>query len=103
MPVLTTFEIHGDADELMEVKETQLDPISREIAPRNGLLAHMAVKTPKGIKVFNVWETLEGSERTATEFQARAKDLGIERKPENWEHWELAQFFSMKEVLPVGV
>jgi hypothetical protein len=102
MPILTTFEIKGDADELLEMKQSKLDPISRELAPRHGALAHMVIKTDTGLKVFNVWETLEGSEAMAKEFQAKAAELGIERRPENWEHWDLAQFVSMKEVMPVG-
>ena len=102
MPILTTFEIKGDADELLAMKQQKLDPISRELAPKHGGLAHMVIKTDSGLKVFNVWETLEGSEAMAKDMQAKLGEAGIERRPENWEHWDLAQFISMKEVMPVG-
>lgn len=102
MPVMTTFEIKGDPEELLAVKREKLDPISQKLAPKHGGLAHMVVKMADGIRIYNVWETLEGSEAMARDFQEHASALGVTNRPQNWESWNLEQFVSMKEVMLVG-
>jgi hypothetical protein len=89
MSVLTTFKIEGDADELMAAKKERLDPIFADEAKANGNLVHIVVREDDGIRVINVWETLEGSEKTAETVSSKIGD-DLPR-PTQWHSNEILQ------------
>lgn len=90
MPVLTSFEILGNADELLAQKQAKVDPIMIDLAKEHGAIGHMVAKTDNGLIVFNVWETLEGSEKVADIVRPQAMEFGLPA-PSNWKSYDLVQ------------
>lgn len=90
MAVLTTFKIEGDPDELLAQKKEKIDPISMEKAREHGGSAHIVVRAEDGLQVFNIWESLEGSEKMAEEMRPVAQEAGMPR-PTGWQQWEILQ------------
>jgi hypothetical protein len=75
MAVLTTFKVKGDPDQLFAFNEEHLEPLVEPIARENGALEHIVCKMDDGLLVVNLWETLEGSERTAEQVRPRIEEL----------------------------
>ncbi|HEX8065491.1 MAG TPA: hypothetical protein VF520_03075 [Thermoleophilaceae bacterium] len=90
MAVLTMFKIPGDPDELLARKQSELDPVFEPKARENGAIEHLVVKTGDGIMIVNVWETLEGSEKTAQDVGPVAREKGLPQ-PTDWSSFEVAQ------------
>jgi hypothetical protein len=92
MAYLTTFRIEGDPDELLRFKQEVMDPKVAPAARENGALEHITVKTDSGLMIVNVWETLEGSDRTAQVARETAEAAGEElRPPQDWQSYEIVQ------------
>jgi hypothetical protein len=77
MAYLTTFRISGDPDELLKAKQEKMDPIVAPAARENGAIEHIVVKTDSGIMIVNLWETIEGSDRTAEVAGKAAQEVGM--------------------------
>jgi hypothetical protein len=88
--ILTAMKIHGDPDELLKLKQEKVDPISREVAPRNGGLEHLVARTDDGLLIVNIWESAEGMQKTAQEITPMFKELGLPA-PTDWQQFELLQ------------
>jgi hypothetical protein len=86
--ILTTFEIHGDVDELAAQHRDVIDPIAQPIAEENGNTSHTVVKTDKGIMIVNLWENEEGMEKTAAAVRPKAEEAGLPA-PQNWCKYEV--------------
>ena len=93
MAVLTTFKVKGDPDELIGFKKEQLDPIFEPAARANGVIEHIACRADDGIVIVNIWETLEGSERTAEEVRPKLQEAAGENAPQqsDWQSYEIVQ------------
>ena len=91
MAVLTQFKIKGDADELLAFKREHLDPIFEPTARENGILEHVVCRADDGLLIVNVWETLEGSERTAAVVGPKAREAGSASPPTEWQANEILQ------------
>lgn len=90
MAILTSFKIPGDPDELLAEKQEKLDPIAREVATANGIIAQIVAREDDGLRIYNVWETVEGMERTSEEIRPRAAELGL-GEPTDWRQFEVLQ------------
>lgn len=90
MTVLTSFEFKGDPDQLLKDKNEKVDPIFMDVAPDKGFIAHMVARSDDGLVVFNVWESLEASEKVADIVRPQAMALGLPA-PTNWKVYELVQ------------
>jgi hypothetical protein len=93
MAVLTTFKIQGDPDELVAAKRERVDPIVEPIATANGRIEHITCKTDDGLLIVNVWETLEGSEKTAQEVRPKIEEEAAGEdvpRPTDWTSYEIA-------------
>ena len=74
------------------MKET-IDPIVEPVARSNGAIEHIKVKTDDGVMIVNLWETLEGSEKTAEEVRPKIEEaMGGQgpEGPEDWQSYEIA-------------
>ena len=91
MAVLTMFRIKGDPDDLLRTKQEKLDPKIGPIAKENGQIEHFVCREDDGLLVVNLWEDLEGNERTAEQAQQVIGEAGLDRRPEGWQHWEVVQ------------
>lgn len=94
MAYLTMFRIEGDPDELLAFKQEKLDPIVAPAAQANGAIEHIVVKTDSGLMIVNVWETLEGSERTNEVAQRAVQEAGgpmAGAPPQGWQAYEIVQ------------
>ncbi|HEX8745485.1 MAG TPA: hypothetical protein VF712_20350 [Thermoleophilaceae bacterium] len=92
MAYLTTFRIEGDPDELLRFKQEKMDPIVAPAARENGAIEHIVVRTEGGIMIVNLWETVEGSEKTAEVAAKAAQENGMPGSPpQGWESYEIVQ------------
>lgn len=92
MAYLTTFRIDGDPDELLKFKQEVMDPKVAPAARENGAIEHIVVKTDDGLLIVNLWETLEGSEKTAEVAGQAAREAGEDaRPPRDWQAYEILQ------------
>lgn len=95
MAYLTMFKIPGDPDELLRFKQEQMDPIVGPAARENGAIEHIVVKADDGLVFVNLWETLEGSERTNEVAQRAVQEAGdspmAAAAPQDWQAFEIAQ------------
>jgi hypothetical protein len=91
MPIVTTFRIKGDPDELLKEKKEKVDPITQEVAPANGGIEHLVAKADDGLLIINVWENEEGMEKTSDAVRSKAEELGIKNMPQDWQQYELLQ------------
>ena len=92
MAYLTTFRIEGDPDELLSVKQEKMDPVVAPVAQENGAIEHIVVRTDSGIMIVNLWETLDGSERTAEVAGRAAQEHGMPGgPPQDWQSYEVVQ------------
>jgi hypothetical protein len=92
MAYVTTFRIEGDPDELLKFKHEVMDPKVAPAARENGAIEHIVVKTDSGIMFVNLWETIEGSERTAEVARETAQAAGQELSPpQDWQAYEIVQ------------
>ena len=99
MAYLTTFRIEGDPDELLRFKQEKMDPTVAPAARENGAIEHIVVKTDTGLMIVNLWETIEGSDRTSEVARQAALDAGEEaRPPQDWQSYEIVQ----REVVEAG-
>lgn len=90
MPIVTTFKVLGDPDELLRQKNEKVDPITREVASANGGIEHLVARADDGLLIINVWENEEGMEKTSAAVMEKAEELGIET-PTDWHQYELLQ------------
>jgi hypothetical protein len=88
--ILTTMKIKGDPDELLRQKKEKIDPIAQEIARANGGIEHLVAKTEDGLLIVNLWENVEGMEKTAAEIGKKAQEEGM-AAPTDWHQYELVQ------------
>ena len=93
MPYLTTFRIEGDPDELLKFKQEVMDPRIAPVAKENGAIEHIVVKTETGLTIFNLWETIEGSEKTSEAAREAAMEAGEDAggQPQDWQSYEIVQ------------
>jgi hypothetical protein len=93
MAFVTTFRIEGDPDQLLKFKHETMDPVVEPIARENGIIEHITCKTDSGIVIFNLWETIEGSEKTAEAARGAAEGQGGEppSSPTDWQSYEIVQ------------
>jgi hypothetical protein len=93
MAFVTTFRIDGDPDELLKFKNEVLDPVIEPIARENGAIEHIACKGDGGLVIFNLWETLEGSEKAADAARDAIQSGGHEDapRPTGWQSYEIVQ------------
>jgi hypothetical protein len=91
MPIVTTFKILGDPDELLREKNEKVDPITKEVAAQNGGIEHLVAKTDEGLLIVNVWENEEGMEKTSAAVRDKAEELGLKSMPTDWHQYELLQ------------
>ena len=90
MAILTSFKIPGNPDELLAEKKEKADPHFREIADENGSIAHFVARQDDGLRIYNVWESVEGMERTSEAFRPRARELGL-TEPTEWQQFDVLQ------------
>jgi hypothetical protein len=90
MAYLTMFRIEGDPDELLRFKQEQMDPTVAPAARENGIIEHIVAKTDGGLMIVNLWETLEGSEKTAEVAGSIGRD-GPGGAPTDWQAYEIVQ------------
>lgn len=88
--ILTTMKVQGDPDELLRDKQQHLDPIAKELAPANGGLEHIVVRTDEGLMIFNLWESEGGMEKVFEEVRPRAEAAGM-AAPTDWRKYEVVQ------------
>ena len=93
MAYLTTFRIEGDPDELLRFKQEVMDPKVAPAARENGAIEHIVVRTDSGLMIVNLWETIEGSEKTAEVARQAAQEAGGEAgaPPRDWQSFEIVQ------------
>ncbi|HEX2126083.1 MAG TPA: hypothetical protein VHF45_05925 [Thermoleophilaceae bacterium] len=94
MAYLTMFRIPGDPDELLRHKQEVMDPKVAPAARENGAIEHIVLKTDGGIMIVNLWETLEGSERTnevAREVATAGGGPMADAAPQDWQAYEIVQ------------
>jgi hypothetical protein len=94
MAYLTMFRIQGDSDELLRQKKEAMDPKVGPAARENGVIEHVVVKTDDGLMIVNLWETLEGAERTnevAREAATAAGGAVANAAPVDWQSYEVVQ------------
>jgi hypothetical protein len=91
MAVLTTFKVKGDPDQLVAFSREKIDPIVEPVARANGRLERIACRTDDGVLVVSLWETLEGSERTAAEVRPKIEELAGADGPRqsDWQSFEV--------------
>ena len=92
MAVLTMFKIKGDTDQLLQTMQERIDPIVEPVARSNGAIEHIKVRTDDGVMIVNLWETLEGSEKTAEQVRPKIQEVAGEGGPEqsDWQSYEVA-------------
>lgn len=93
MAVLTMFKIKGDPDQLLPFMQEKIDTIVEPVARENGAIEHIKCRADDGVLIVNLWETLEGSEKTAQEVGPKIQELGGEGDgPEqsDWQSFEIA-------------
>jgi hypothetical protein len=89
---VTTFRINGDPDELLKFKQEVMDPVVEPAARENGIVEHITCRTDDGLVVVNIWETLEGSEKTAEAARAAAEGHGnTDARPSDWQSYEIVE------------
>lgn len=67
MAILTTFEFHGDPDELVTRMDELLGPDAIRASAKNGCISSTVVKTGEGIMVINLWQSEEGRRQNSEE------------------------------------
>lgn len=92
MAVLTTFKIKGDPDQLLPLMKETIDPIVEPVARSNGAIEHLKCRADDGVMVVNLWETLEGSEKTFQAVRPKIEEaVGADAPaPEDWQSFEIA-------------
>lgn len=90
MAIVTTMRLEGDPDELLRNKREIIDPISMELAPQHGGIAHICARSDDGLLIVNLWENEEGMEKVAEQVGAKAEAAGLP-KPVDWHQYELVQ------------
>ncbi len=88
MSILTTFEVHGDSDELFAVESEKVAPFAEPIAAENGRISNTVVKADFGILIVNHWENAEGMEAVAAAVRPKAIEAGLPA-PQNWRQYEV--------------
>ncbi len=73
MAILTTFEIHGNTEELVAKMNELFDAEADKLAAENGGLSSTVVRTEKGVMVFNRWESEAGMEAFAAQMRPKAE------------------------------
>jgi hypothetical protein len=87
MAILTTFEVHGDPDEIVAIQEEKIVPRARQVAAENGGISNTVVKTDDGIMVVNLWENEEGMKKAAEQIMPIAQEAGLEQV--GWRQYEV--------------
>lgn len=59
MAYVTIHTLDGNADDLLERKQRNFDPVVRRIAPDFGGIASVTAKTDQGLLIVNVWSSAE--------------------------------------------
>lgn len=90
MAILTIFEIHGDADEIMRVMSDIFGPENDALAKEHGGISSTVAKTDDGVLVVNHWESEEGMEAFGAIMRpkAEASDVG---QQVGWRMYEVLQ------------
>lgn len=96
MSIVTIFDVHGDADQILALQDEKIDSVIRPVAEKNGGISHIAVKTDNGVMVINHWEDEEGMERAAQEVRPQMEEAGLPT-PENWRSYEVARHMQVKK------
>jgi hypothetical protein len=79
MAILTTMEIHGEAEELLARHREIVDPVAQPLAEENGGISHTIPRTDDGIMVVNIWENEGGMEKVAAAVGPKAEAAGLPR------------------------
>ena len=92
MAVLTMFKIPGDPDDLLPRMKETIDPIVEPVARENGAIEHIKCRADDGVLIVNLWETLEGSEKTAEQVRPKIEEAvgGDAPAPTDWQSFEIA-------------
>ena len=91
MPIVTTFKILGDPDEMLREKKEKVDPIVQDLAPDNGGIEHLVARADDGLLIINVWENEEGMQKISDAVRDKAQELGLQGEPTDWHQYELLQ------------
>ncbi len=62
MPFLSIHTLPGDPDDLIQKKQTYMDPIVKQIAPEYGAIMSITAKKADGLITVNIWESPEGAQ-----------------------------------------
>ena len=87
MAILTRFEVHGDADEILATQEEKILPEARRLAAQNGGVFQVVARTDDGVLMVNLWENEEGMRRVAEQIAPIAQEAGLQQV--GWEQYEV--------------
>lgn len=87
MPILTMFELHGDADEIVGKQDKLIATEAARVAGENGGISNTVVKTDEGVLVVNLWQNEEGMRKAAEEIGPMAREAGLEQV--GWRQYEV--------------
>jgi hypothetical protein len=90
MAILTVFEIHGDADEIMRVMGQIFSPESDSLAKEHGAISNTVARTEDGVLVVNHWENEEGMEAFGAIMRPKAEATGVGQQV-GWRMYEVLQ------------
>jgi hypothetical protein len=92
MAYLSMIRIPGDADELLESVYPGMNERMSRLAPKHGIISHVAAKTDEGLLVINLWESKEGSEAVAREpeIQQARQESPVDQEQVRFEHYDVA-------------
>jgi hypothetical protein len=87
MAILTTFELHGDPDEILATQEEKIVPEARRLAAENGGVWQTVVKTDDGVMMLSLWENEEGMRRVSEQIRPIAEEAGLQQV--GWRQYEV--------------
>jgi hypothetical protein len=87
MAILTTFEVHGDPDEILAKQEEKIVPEARRLAAENGGIWQVVAKTDNGVMMVNLWENEDGMRRVAEQIGPIAEEAGLQQV--GWRQYEV--------------
>jgi hypothetical protein len=91
MPILVTFKLLGDPDELLRQKQEKIDPTREKVGREHGGLDHLVAKTDEGLLVIDLFESQEGMQAVFGAISAKAQELDFPVAPSDFQAHELVQ------------
>jgi hypothetical protein len=89
MAVVSMMRFAGDPDELRAAAQEHVDPVTKRLGEKHGMLANIVARTDDGVLVINLWENEEGRRAMAAEPEVQQAVLAAGFPPPDFEGFEV--------------